>query len=337
LPDPKVTVVIPTLAAHSALAECLRSLEGQTFRDFEVIVVDNSGEGRASQLDEVRRRARVIENPRNLGFGAAVNQGIRDSSSPFVATINDDATAHPDCLENLLAAIEARYEIGMCAPQIRLSGRETLDSAGMLICRDGSSKQRGHLEACSAHARRRQVLLPSGCAAMYRRDMLDEIGLFDESFFLYCEDTDLGLRARWKLWECVYTPDAVVEHRYSHSAGAASALKAYYVERNRLFLVAKNFPLGDLLLSPFFSIARYFWHAAYLRKRQGKAAEFQHAGGNVAELPAFALRAWLALIQAAPRLLRERRQIQRHGRASPKQYHRMLLSYSIGTRQVAAL
>ena len=83
--------------------------------------------------------------------------------------------------------------------------------------------------------------MPSGSAALYRREMLEEIGLFDESFFLYCEDTDLGLRARWAGWECLYVPDAMVEHRYSHSAGKASALKAYYVERNRLFRDLQEF------------------------------------------------------------------------------------------------
>jgi GT2 family glycosyltransferase len=88
--------------------------------------------------------------------------------------------------------------------------------------------------------------------------MLEEIGLFDESFFLYCEDTDLGLRARWAGWECLYVPDAVIEHRYSHSSGKASALKAFYVERNRLFVIFKNFPLLDLLLVPFYAMSRYW-------------------------------------------------------------------------------
>ena len=91
------------------------------------------------------------------------------------------------------------------------------------------------------------MLLPSASAALYRRAMLEEIGLFDEDFFLYCEDTDLGLRARWAGWKCIYVPGAVVDHHYSHSAGRASRLKAYYVERNRLFVAAKNFPAGDVM------------------------------------------------------------------------------------------
>ncbi len=109
--------------------------------------------------------------------------------------------------------------------------------------------------------REEEVLLPSASAALYRRSMLEEIGLFDEDFFLYCEDTDLGLRARWAGWKCIYVPEAVVDHHYSHSAGRASRLKAYYVERNRLFVVAKNFPARMLWAVPFATLARYWWHA----------------------------------------------------------------------------
>ena len=102
--------------------------------------------------------------------------------------------------------------------------------------------------------------------------MLDEIGLFDESFFLYCEDTDLGLRARWAGWECGYVPGAVVEHRYSHSAGRASPLKAYYVERNRLYTVIKNFPFANAVRGAVSGIAGALLLAPDLiarRARQG--------------------------------------------------------------------
>jgi GT2 family glycosyltransferase len=321
------------------LAHCLRSLDQQTIGDFETIVVDNSGEGRAARIEGVRERTAttIIENERNAGFGAAVNQGIRASRSPFIATLNDDAIAHPEFLEAMLRSAEARYEIGMCAPQIRLCGTDKLDSAGMVICRDGSSKQRGHMEPAAKYCRKQQVLMPSGCAALYRRDMLDEIGLFDESFFLYCEDTDLGLRARWKLWECMYAPDAIVDHQYSRSSGAASPLKAWYVERNRHFLLVKNFPLRDLALSPFYAIARYFWHGVDLARGNGKASEFRARGQNPLKLISYVARAQFETVRKLPYLLRQRREIQKRGRMDARQFHRMLGSYSISPRKVAAL
>ncbi len=326
-----MTVVVPTLAADETLAACLDSLRQQTFRDFEIIVVDNSGRNAVEQRDGVR----VISNQKNVGFGAAFNQAFHQSASPFLAILNDDATAHPAWLECLLNAVEARPDVGMCASRVLLASDGRLDSAGMLLCADGSSKQRGHLESPETYPRRQEALLPSGSAAFYRREMLEEIGLFDESFFLYCEDTDLGLRARWAAWECLYVPDAVVEHRYSHSAGKASALKAYYVERNRLFLAVKNLPMPDLLLAPFYSVARYFWHFVYAMQGRGKAADFQQAGNSAAQLPLIVLRAHLAMLGRLPTLWQQRR--CRKQRFTPKQFRRLIRRFSISPRRVAEL
>lgn len=328
---PTVTVVVPTLAADETLDECLASLERQTFSDFEVIVVDNSGR-RAAQANG---RAKVIANDRNVGFGAAVNQAFRGSQSPYLAVLNDDATAQPRWLEALLQAMEPRPDLGMCASQVRNWGKGDLDSAGMLLCLDGSSKQRGHLESPAAYARKEEALLPSGSAALYRREMLEEIGLFDESFFLYCEDTDLGLRARWAGWECLYVPEAVVEHRYSHSSGPASALKAYYVERNRLFVIFKNFPLLDLLLVPFYAMSRYFWHFAYALRGRGKAAQFQRQGGSFLRLPWYVIRGHLELLARFPEVWRQRRGMKR--RLTARQFRRLIRRHSISPRRVAAL
>ena len=340
-------MVVPTLVADSTLEDCLCSLMAQTVGDFEIVVVDNSGQNLAARIPLIREHATIIENSANVGFGAAINQAFRQTRAPFLATLNDDAMAGPRWLESLLTATEQRPEIGMCASQVLLSNGEVpepsarpdptnlLDSAGMLICRDGSSKQRGHRQPVAGYMRGSEVLCPSGSAALYRRAMLEEVGLFDESFFLYCEDTDLGLRARWAAWECRYVPEAIVHHRYSHSAGTASPLKAYYVERNRLFLVAKTFPVSFAIQSVFFAASRYFWHLACLKKGKGKASDFRLEGHNLLELPLFVLRAHIAAFGALPRLLRQRRRI--HRRLAPKQFCRMLNSYSISPHEVAAL
>lgn len=329
--QPTVTVVVPTLAAGETLRECLRSVEHQTFSDFDVIVVDNSGRGAVAP----HGRVRVIANKQNVGFGAAVNQAFRDSAAPYLAVLNDDAAADKHWLEMLVAAMKSHSAIGMCASQVRYGDGTFLDSAGMLLCLDGSSKQRGHLDPATSHPRTEEVLFPSGSAALYRRSMLDEIGLFDESFFLYCEDTDLGLRARWAGWECIYVAEAIVQHRYSHSSGKASALKAYYVERNRLFVIFKNFPIRDLLLVPFFALSRYFWHFAYALGGRGKAAEFRNEGGNFLRLPWYVVRSHFELLVRFPRIIRQRRAIKR--RLNARQFHRLIRRYSISPRKVASL
>lgn len=328
-------MVIPTLAADSRLRECVESLGRQTRRDFEIVVVDNSGQGLVRR-NGTAPGARIIENGRNAGFGAAVNQGFRSSGSPYVATLNDDAAAHPRWLDALVCALERRPDAAMGASQVRFFGEERLDSAGMLVARDGSSKQRGHGRCPGDFPVTEEVLFPSGSAALYRRAMLEEIGGFDDHFFLYCEDTDLGLRARWAGWKCIYVPEAVVDHHYSHSAGKASGLKAYYVERNRLFVVVKNFPAGMLTAAPLVSVARYGWHLRYLLQGRGSAARFRAEGNAGPMMLWYVLKAHLALLASLPRLWRQRRAIRTGARITPAVFRHLLRCHAISARRLAA-
>ena len=327
-------MAIPTLADDDTLADCLRSLESQTLEDFEVVVIDNSGANRARASGA---RVRLIENAHNAGFGAAVNQGFRSSQSPYLATLNDDAVADRRWLEMLVACADQNPRAGMFASEVHLANTGRLDSAGMLIAKDGSSKQRGHGQDPAAFAHLGEALLPSGSAALYRREMLDEIGLFDESYFLYCEDTDLGLRGRWAGWECLYVPGAVVEHKYSHSAGRASPIKAYYVERNRLYTVLKNFPWRMLMWVRPASAVRYFWHAIGMLRGTGKAAEFRREGNSLAHLLFLLVRAHAASVVRLPRLWRERRRIRATRRLSASEFQALLTQHSISLRRVAEL
>ena len=322
--------------ADDTLGECLDALERQTLGNFEVIVVDNSGRGLVAARHPARARVTVIENDRNRGFGAAVNAALARSQAPYLATLNDDAVADAGWLEALVGAMESEAAIGMCASRVRLDG-ERLDSAGMLLARDGSSKQRGHERPPEEFGRYQEVLLPSASAALYRRAMLEQIGPFDEDFFLYCEDTDLGLRARWAGWKCMYVPAATVEHRYSHSAGRASPLKAYYVERNRLFVVLKNFPGRMLLEAPWAALARYFWHAVSLLEGRGAAARFRESGHAGLGLPWLVLRAHLAAAGALAGLWRKRRAIRRRARISGAEFRILAGRHSISLRKVASL
>ena len=211
------------------------------------------------------------------------------------------------------------------------------DSAGMLICADGSSKQRGHLTSASVYFRGQEALLPSGSAALYRRAVLDEIGGFDEDFFLYCEDTDLGLRARWAGWKCWYAPQAVAHHHYSHTAGRATPLKAYYVERNRLFLLVKNFPFRNLVVAPLVSIVRYGWHAVSLVRGRGAAAQFREDGNSALRMIALVIRAHWSLLRNWNRLWEQRRAIARTARITPAGFAALLRAHSISARAVAEL
>jgi GT2 family glycosyltransferase len=337
LPEIRVTIAIPTLAADAKLADCVRSLAAQSRRDFAVVVVDNSGQQLARRRLDVGENLQIIENDANRGFGAAVNQVIGRSLSPFLATLNDDAVADERWLDELLAAMESRPDAGMCASQVRLMASGQIDSAGMLICGDGSSKQRGHLDSPEKYSEPAEVLLPSGSAALYRRAMLDEIGGFDEDFFLYCEDTDLGLRGRWAGWKCLYAPRAVVNHHYSHTAGRATPLKAYYVERNRLFVLVKNFPARSLPAAPWISMVRYGWHFLFLLRGRGAAAHFREDGAGGMHLVACVIRAHWSLLRNWSSLRKKRRTIRQSARLGPEAFRRLLRSHAITAREVAEL
>lgn len=336
MPEALASVIIPTLAADFRLRECVESLARQTRRDFEIIVVDNSGAGLVRRNGSAPG-ARILENSRNAGFGAAINQGLEVSSATYIAILNDDAVAHPRWLDCLVRALARRPDAGMCAPAVRLYREDRLDSAGMLVAPDASSKQRGHGRPPGDFPVAEEVLFPSGSAALYRRAMLEELGGFDNHFFLYCEDTDLGLRARWAGWKCLYEPEAVVEHHYSHSSGRASPLKAYYVERNRLFVLAKNFPARMLLAAPFATLARYLWHVWYLLEGRGSAARFRAEGYASPRMLWYVVRAHGALLANLGRLLRQRREIRARARITPAVFRHLVRCHSIGSRKVAAL
>ena len=326
------TVAVPTLLADTSLQACLAGLRSQTRQDFETIVIDNSGQDRVRTLD--LEGIRIISMPTNAGFGAAINCAFEQSSAPYLITLNDDAVPCPGWLAELIAAAEADPRVGMCASQVRLD-RDALDSAGMVIYGDGSSKQRGHGEPAALYANREEVLLPSASAALYRRVMLEQIGLFDEHFFLYCEDTDLGLRARRAGWRCLYVPQAIVEHRYSHSAGRVSALKAYYVERNRILVAMKNFPLRMLLVLPLRGTLRYFEHLRAAFTGTGKTAQFRNQSGGLAAMVGIAVRAHFSVLAAAARIWRQRGAIRRIARLSDGEFVRLLGVHSTTAAEIA--
>jgi GT2 family glycosyltransferase len=307
----------------------------QLYRDFEVAVVNNGGGPSGAETLPVNFPLRVLSFGTNIGFGAAVNRVIGMSSAPLIATLNDDTEPDENWLQTLVAAMESDPAVGMCASRIEIYGTDTLDSVGMVMCRDGSSKQRGQSQSPRDWLVSGDALLPSGCAALYRRRLLDETGLFDEDFFLYCEDTDLGLRARWAGWQCRYVADSMVRHHYSRSAGAFSPLKAKFVERNRLWVAIKNFPPSLLIGVPFVSIARYAWQWDAVRNERGAASGFVRSGHSMTEILAILWSAHWETLLNLPTLLRKRAVCRRRRRIRPAEFLQLIGRYSISPKELA--
>ena len=325
--NPKVVVAIPTLNAGPTLAACLAALGRQTFADFETIVIDNGGR----VTHQERPGLRVLRPGRNLGYGAAINLAVRESRASWVATLNDDAVADTGWLQGMISAAERAAAPVMVASRVMLD-EARLDSMGLLLCGDGTTKQHGHGAPPDAATEPRAALIPSGSAALYPRELFDRWGGFDESLFLYCEDSDLGLRARWLGIGCVYAPSAVVTHAYSATAGRASALKAYLVERNRIALAIKCLPFSLLWKAPFVAVARYWWHLA---SPTGAAAEFRTDAGAL-QMAWLAIKAHLATVAALPRLLAQRGELKKTRHISSREFCALVSEFRISTREVAA-
>ncbi|HEY7517947.1 MAG TPA: glycosyltransferase family 2 protein [Methylomirabilota bacterium] len=335
---PLVSAVVVNWNGADFVDACLASLLRQTWPALEIIVVDNGSRDGSRELLRARYGSRItlIESPVNLGFAGGNNLGIRAAKGAYLALLNNDAVAEPHWIAALVGASEADARVGMCASRILLLGGDGLvDSAGLLMSADGIGRGRGRLERDgAAFARAGDALVPSACAALYRRSMLDEIGLFDEDFFAYCEDSDLGLRGRLAGWTCRYVPDAVVHHAYSRSTAPYSTFKAFHVERNRCFVVLKCFPVSAILASIPFTIARYSlqaWGAATRRGAVGRLAE----GTSPAAVAAVLLRAWAAAIMLAPRMLARRRRQRSLRRLTAAEWRRALRPHRLGLRELA--
>lgn len=335
-PPSLVTVVVPTWNRRDLLAECLRALQAQTYERFEVIVVDNGSRDNTAAMirDVFGEKIRVIRNEENLGYARAVNQGFAAAGGVYIATLNNDAVADPEWLSEMVRAAESDPEIGMVASKIvSYDDPHVIDGTGLLLYPDGSSRARGRLEEdCGQYDKLTEALLPSGAAALYSRAMLRQIGYHDETFFAYCEDTDLGLRARLAGWKCAFTPGAVVRHRYSASSGGYSATKAFLVERNRLWVAAKNFPMGRLLLSPFYTLVRYAFQAWAALTGRGAAGRFagQQSGWRLVGL---LLRAQWAGLRGLPRAMRTRARIR--VLAPRRDRRRWFRDFRLGARELA--
>jgi len=311
-----VSFIIVNLNGEPFLFNNLSSVFGQkTKRAFEVILVDNaSTDGSLKIVSQKFPEVRIIKNSKNLGFAEGNNQGIEVATGTYILTLNNDTELKEGFLEEMLYAAEGSAEdVGMWAPKIlSLEDNNIIDSAGgLLIYGNGLAKGRGRLEKDEGrYDTVEEVFIPSACAALYSAKMLGDIGGFDSDFFAYCEDTDLGLRARLAGWKTIYVPGAVVYHYYSGTSGRYTPFKAYLAERNHLWVAVKNFPLPMLLLAPFYEFWRYIMELYGMLSGKGAGARFRDDFSGLS-LVFIVAKAYWAFLMSLPRVLAKRRAVQK--------------------------
>jgi GT2 family glycosyltransferase len=329
-----ISVVVVNWNRKELLRACLRSLGRQQDAKFETIVVDNGSSDGSAEMAEREFGARVIRNRENRGFCAANNQGIAAARGDFIALLNNDAEAEPEWLAALERSCGSRPEIGMAASKVLVwEDPARIDKAGHLIFPDGQNRGRGTGALDQGqYDREEEVLWPDGCAAMYRKKMLDEIGGFDEDFFAYGDDAELGLRARIAGWRCVYSPRAVVRHHRGSTLGRDSGRRLKLIERNRVLLAVKLFPWSLLVLNPFYYALRLAAGFLIARRGEGDTAHFPGIGGMLRMAGAL-VAGDLDALRLAPRMLRKRAEIRRA--LSAGEVRNLILSHRLGWRDVA--
>ncbi len=319
---PLISIVIPNHNGSRYLEACLKSLRSQTYERMEIVVVDNDSRDESVKIARtVAPEAIVLQENQNLGFAGGVNAGIRSSRGNWIAVLNNDTEAAPEWLSECVRAMENHPDASFLACRIlSLDDRSRIYSAGDCFLRAGIGYRRGQEKPDHEDFRQEcEIFSASGCAGLYRREVLDPDG-FDERFFAYLEDVDLGLRLQAKGCRGYYVPEArVYHHGAGTSGGEFSPLAVRLRTRNSLLLLLKSLP-GMIFLRcmPMIILAQLSWFLRVIAHQQ--LSNYLKGVANTFSL--------------APAMIRERSKMRPYWRDSVKQlWRRILQSESLARKE----
>jgi len=306
--SPKVTVIIPNWNTQRWLPGCLDGLRAQTYRDFQVLLVDNgSTDNSVDFVKEHYPEVEILALAKNRGFAPAVNAGIKQSRSEYVALLNVDTVPQPTWLGSLVEVMEqSSAEVGcVTSKMLSLDNPNLIDDAGNTFSWYGSAYKRGQREPAETYTQLEEVFSTSGGASLYRRTFLEKVDYFDENFVSYLEDVDLGLRGRLFGYRYLYVPTAKVLHQWGGSR-IPRPKYVYLCTRNRLALLLKNVP-SPLLLKHSHTLlyGQIYFFLVYKK-------------------PLYSLAGIASFLVALPRLLCQRRIIQKRKNISNEALETML-------------
>jgi GT2 family glycosyltransferase len=298
LDRPDVSVVIVNYNGRRWIDDCLTAVLSQQDVQPEVIFVDNaSTDGSVEYVGERFPAVRIVALQENTGFAGGNNAGARAARGRLLAFLNNDTVADGRWLASLRLALDANPDAGLATSRIvYMHDPETVDSAGDAYTRAGGAFKRGHGAMASAYLEPCEVFGACGAAFMIRRKLFEELGGFDEDFFLVYEDVDLSYRAQLRGQRVLYVPGAIVRHAGSASMGTVSRTSVFHGQRNLEWVYVKNTPAPMLLRTLPAHVIYSLAGAAYL--------------ATAGRLWTWTTAKWAAL-RGLPAMFRKRRAVQR--------------------------
>jgi len=314
-PTPNISVIIVSWNSAIYLPRCLSALVAQSYRDFEVLIIDNGSSDNAILNVEDSYPTldlRVERLEKNTGFAVANNIGARLVQGKWLALLNADAFPEPDCLKQLLQAVDDNPEFTFFASrQIQANTPELLDGTGDAYHVSGLAWRENYNNLASKYGMQSgEVFSACAAAALYLRDDFMKVGGFDEDYFSYHEDVDLGFRLRLTGGRCLYVPQAVVHHVGSASTGKTSDFSYYYGHRNLVWTFFKDMPAVLFwIYLPVHMLMNIYLSASYLFK----------------EKRSIILKSKVDAFRVLPAILRKRKYVQQLRSVSTREIHRVMI------------
>ncbi len=247
----RVSVIIPNYNGMEYLDNCINSLRGQDFKNFEIIVVDDASADESVAYLKTCDDIRLFCHKENVGFAASVNDGIKEAKAEYVLLLNNDTVAGRSFVGELYKAVRTDEKVfSVSAKMLSMKDPTMMDDAGDYYCSLGWQFTTAKDRPASEYRKATEVFSACAGAAIYKRDLLLELGGFDEAHFAYLEDVDLGYRAKWRGYRNLYWPRAVVKHAGSAVSGSRhNEFKVRLTARNNIYLIYKNMPLWQIILN----------------------------------------------------------------------------------------
>ena len=241
---PRTSVIIPNWNGSKFLSPCLEALKRQSDQDFEVIVVDShSTDDSLQTLEKDFPEVRVVQLDKNYGFAPAINRGVEQARGEYLVFLNNDTEAEPNWLQELARAMKDNPKVGVADSKIILfSDRSKLDSVGIEYSRWGFSTPRGRGQEESQFTQDTEVFACCGGSSILRRELIEQIGAYDESFFAYLEDVDLSYRIRLAGYICETIPTSRIYHHLGQTSGGLTPFTRYHSIKNLWLVYLKNSP-----------------------------------------------------------------------------------------------